>query len=391
MTTININDFPTWLREAQKHSTATWATSILPLSTLRPMRIDESERGYQRPINKPRVDDLTDKFDGGEARELYVSKRADGSCWILDGQHTWAALINVGITEWPCRVFFNLSIAEEAYRFAQYQSNTRRIPPVVQFNAEVVAGDVTAQALDTILGDFYLRISSSKLRHQDGYLGVTARSVFQRIYELGGEYLLREVLQLSIDAWGQNKNALMGRVLQGLGYLFAHAEGEFDRGRMIAVLTNTTPKQIIEDIGPTGSGGASRGGANLLLTRYLEGAPGHGRIRANAKEAPSLPEVGTREDLPHEIWTEESAAVGRTILSPIPVVVPRPPVPKASRKRNVDGPIEDISDATTFGGEGEAVEEIEMMEGNPDPIDLVSEPVLPALDEEEEWEFVESE
>jgi hypothetical protein len=389
VTTVNVNDFPAWLQEAQKHSTTTWGVTILPLSSLRPMRIDEAERGYQRPINQPRVDDLTDKFDGGEAREIYVSRRADGSCWILDGQHTWAALIAKGITEWQCRVFFNLSIAEEAHRFAQYQSNTRRIPPVVQFNAEVIAGDVTAQALDTILGDFYLRISSSKLRYQDGYLGVTARSVFQRIYELGGSYLLSEVLQLAIDAWGQNKNALMGRVLQGLGYLFAHAEGEFDRERMLAVLTNTTPKQIIEDIGPTGSGGASRSGANLILTRYLEGAPGHGRIRANAKEAPTLPEVGIKEEiLPHEIWTEETAAFGRVPLSAIPVAVTRPSVPKASRKRHADGPIEDISDAVSFDGDGFV--EVDM-NSDPDPIDLVSEPVLAGGDEEEEWEFAGSE
>ena len=185
---------PEWLRLAHQHSSAEWFPTTLELATLKPLRIGETPDGYQRPLSEARVDDLLERFDAGEARDIWVSERADGSRWILDGQHTWETLQRAGFTRWPCRVFHNLSLAEEARRFAEYQNNTRKIPSVVLFNAEVISKDPTAVALESILGDYYLRISSSKLRSKEGYLGVTSRAVFQKIYEQGGEYLLREVL-----------------------------------------------------------------------------------------------------------------------------------------------------------------------------------------------------
>lgn len=314
----SLNQAPPWLKEAHRHSTAQWLPYILPLESLQPFRIDENEGGYQRPISPSRVQDLVDKFDAGEARDIYVSERSDGSRWILDGQHTWAALQQVGITHWSCRVFFNLTVAEEANRFAEYQSNTRRIPPVVQFNAEVIGGSPVAKALDRILDSFYLRISSSKLRSRDGYLPVTSRAVFQKLYELGGENLLREVIQVSIDAWGHRKDSFRERVLQGLGYLLAWTQGEYDRGRFVAVLKNTQPKAIMDAIGPTGPGGAARSGAIHLHSLYMEGMPGYPQVRKNAKEAPRLVEQASKDGPePHEFWTEESASQGRTAVGPV--------------------------------------------------------------------------
>ena len=329
-----------WLKEAHNHSEGPWATGIVDLDTLLPMRIDEAESGYQRPLSDARVDDLYEKFDAGEARDIWVSERADGSRWILDGQHTWAVLRRMGFTQWPARIFYGLSIAEEARRFAEYQNNTRRIPSVVQFNAEVIAKDPTAVALDKILTDYYLRISSSKLRHKDNYLGVTSRAVFQKIYELGGEYTLREVLQLAIDAWGQAGTSFLGRVLQGMGYLFTYCEGQFDRGRFLAVMRNTTPKQLVEAIGPTGSGGASRAGSLLLLEKYLEGTHSYPKIRHNAKDAPRLPDVAPKEGPMSKdpsrdgegLWVEGTENEGRIHVGPMV----KPEKPQAPVEINIE-------------------------------------------------------
>jgi hypothetical protein len=319
------------LKVAHSKSQNVWAVSVLPLNTLKPLQIDQAEGGYQRPLSQLRVQDLTERFDAGEAREIYVSQREDGSRWILDGQHTWATLLNVQISDWPCRVFFNLSPAEEARRFAEYNNNTRRVPPVVQYNAEVLAGDSTAIALEKILSSYHLRISSSKLRSKEGYLGVASRAVFQKIFELGGQKLLEETLQVSIDAFGQNPNAFLGRMLQGVGYLLHYAEGEFDRKRMLAILSNTTPRQIVEAVGATGSGGASRRGADHILDLYINGVGAEfPALRRNAKETPKLPRTTPKAVEPHEYWTEETAAFGRKSIG---VYTPPTPAPKAVKPK----------------------------------------------------------
>jgi hypothetical protein len=314
--------------------------SVLPLDTLKPLQIDKEEGGYQRPLSQLRVQDLAEKFDAGEAREIYVSQRENGDRYILDGQHTWAVLKAKGFTEWPCRVFWNLSPAEEARRFAQYNNNTRRVPPVVQYNAEVLAGDSLAVALDKILSKFHLRISSSKLRSKEGYLGVASRAVFQKIYELGGQKLLEETLQLSIDAWGQNEASFLGRMLQGMGYLLHYVEGEFDRKRMLAVLRNTTPRQIVEAVGATGSGGASRRGADHLLDLYISGVgPEFPALRRNAKETPKLPRTAPKEVEVHEYWTEETASFGRRDITVYTPPAPAPRAPKAPKVKAEDSQV----------------------------------------------------
>ncbi len=381
-----------WLQRAYSDSRVPWTTAVLDLDTLNLFRIDVEDGGYQRPLSEARVDDLEEKFDAGEAREIWVSERADGSRWILDGQHTWAVLKRKGYTQWPTRVFFNLSIPEEARRFAEYQSNTRKIPGVVQFNAEVIAKDPTAVALDRILTDFYLRISSSKLRYKDNYLGVNSRAVFQKIYELGGEYTLREVLQLAIDSWGQSTSSFLGRVLQGMGYLFVYSESaQFDRGRFVAVLKNTTPKQLLEAIGPTGSGGASRSGALLLLEKYLDGVGDYAKIRHNSKDAPKLPDMAPKEGAEPKdpaldgpgIWIPGTENDSRTPLNPIKKPEkPSKPVEidiaqaKANEAMEAEGVIEEVVEVAIVTPEEALLIEGSTEVGTGDP-----------EDEDEDWEY----
>lgn len=382
-----------WLKAAHQQASHVWATSVLPLDTLNPLQIDKAEGGYQRPLSQLRVQDLAEKFDSGEAREIYVSQREDGTRWILDGQHTWAVLKAKGFTEWPCRVFFNLSEAEEARRFASYNNNTRRIPPVVQYNAEVLGGDTTAVALDKILSKFHLRISSAKLRAKDGYLGVGSRAVFQKLYELGGENLLTETLQLAVDAYGQNPNSFLGRMLQGMGYLLHFSEGEFDRGRFLAVLKNTTPKQIVEAVGATGSGGASRRGADHLLEIYISGTGAEfPALRRNAKETPKLPKTTPKEVEPHEFWTEESASFGRTSIKPYTPPAAPAKAPKAAKAKKAAAAPQEAVEAS---GEGEvdltldqAVEAAESLQAADTEVDLPSAetPAAEAVSDED-WEY----
>lgn len=305
---------PPWFDQAQSQSRARWMQGHVDLSALRLLRIDESELGYQRPLSDARVQHLISAFDASEAREIYVSRRSDGSMYILDGQHTWAALREMGYTHWFGRVFFDLTPEEEARRFAEYQSNSRPIPAVVRWNAEVISGNEDANAIEAILASFYLRISTSKLRARDGYLGIGSRSVPEKVYRLGGANLLREVLQLCTDAWGQNKNAYLGRVMQAVSFVLANVDAPLDRDRMVDVLRNTTGPNIVQAIGAGGGGGAVGRGAGIVLDLYRDGSPPHWAKLAK-KEVPKLREKGG--EVNEVFWSEDTADKGRSAVSPV--------------------------------------------------------------------------
>ena len=242
---------PPWIEKAQDLSRFHWTERWLELDKLVTFRLGETDDGFQRPLQERRVQYLVDHFDAGEARVIFVSRRdkegGEVEYVILDGQHTAAACQRVGMTHMATRIFYNMTLEDEASHFIEYQANSRKIPGVVQHNAEVIASSPEAVAIENILRPFYLRISTAKLRNEDGYIPIASRAMFEKLLDISPA-VLKEVLQLSVDAWGHNRESFNSRIMAGLGYLLATAytssgQAPFDRQRMLAVLKNTTPRQ----------------------------------------------------------------------------------------------------------------------------------------------------
>lgn len=393
---------PPWIEKAQELSRFHWVERWLPLDELVTFRLGESADGFQRPLQERRVQYLVDHFDAGEARVIFVSRRdkEDGSYEyvILDGQHTAAACSRVGMTHMATRIFYGMNLEDEASHFIEYQANSRKIPGVVQHNAEVIASSPEAVAIENILRPFYLRISTAKLRNEDGYIPVASRAMFEKLLAISPA-ILKEVLQLSVDAWGHNRESFNSRIMSGLGYLLATAytssgQAPFDRQRMLAVLKNTTPRQIEEKIGPTGSGGAQRAGASTLLELYLDGsAPGYSKLNSRAKTSPQVPEkFNIKKDyVEHDFWTAESIDYGRTKVTPY--VAPPAPEPRPRGRRrtaaNEEAPGVAANGAEAVA-EAEAVIEVEdrkteLIEGGTMPL---AEAAVPAAEEgDDDWNF----
>jgi hypothetical protein len=382
---------PPWIEKAQDLSRFHWVERWLPLDELVTFRLGETDDGFQRPLQERRVQYLVDHFDAGEARVIFVSRREqdDGTFEyvILDGQHTAAACQRVGMTHMATRIFYGMNLEDEASHFIEYQANSRKIPGVVQHNAEVIASSPEALAIENILRPFYLRISTAKLRNEDGYIPVASRAMFEKLLSIS-PIVLREVLQLSVDAWGHNRESFNSRIMAGLGYLLATAyttsgQAPFDRQRMLAVLKNTTPKQIEEKIGPTGSGGAQRSGAVALLDLYIEGgAPGYTKLNSRAKTSPQVPEKFNikKEYVEHDFWTAESIDYGRTKVTPY--IAPPAPEPKPRGRRrtavNEEAPgvkSENGSEAT--GEVGEIEVEVDVTNGGATATELIEGGTVP--------------
>lgn len=307
-----------WIKKAQGLSSAPWREEVLPLEDLQVVRLDESDEAYQRLLNESFVTQRVEDFDASEARTIYVSERADGTCWVMDGQHTREILVRVGISEWICRIFSGLTVAEEAKRFTEYQKNTRRVDPVTNWNAEVVAGEPRTITIENVLARHQLRIGTSILRRKDGLQNLKCLNSFEKIYELGeedrpdgspgvgGEAVLDQTLMVLGAAFGTGLNTYQSRVINGMGFLLAKAYPRpamgsgpvIDLDRLINVLkVKTTPGGIVDLMGKNvGGGSAPSRGAEVILGIYLEGAGDYPRIKTNS--GPKMPQRRLRKSPP---------------------------------------------------------------------------------------------
>lgn len=114
----------------------------------------------QRSIVDKRVRDIAKdlRFEG--IGVVTVSRRKDGKCYILDGQHRVLALIEAGHGDFKvtCRVMEGLTLAQEAALF-RLLNNTRRPGAMDDYLKGIVEGDPECLAINAILKRNDLKVS----------------------------------------------------------------------------------------------------------------------------------------------------------------------------------------------------------------------------------------
>src|SRR5690554_1338293 len=120
---INDNDQPTYdLREILRKKRDS-------VQGLEQIRVDQFniDHSYQRPISPTMVNRIVKAFDSRLFGIVTASRRADGSYWVLDGQHRIAALIKMGKgnISVPCEVLTGLSMEDEARVFHLRNANKK--------------------------------------------------------------------------------------------------------------------------------------------------------------------------------------------------------------------------------------------------------------------------
>lgn len=101
------------------------------------LKVDHS---YQRELDQKRVKNIADKFNPELAGTIIVSRREDGSLYIIDGNHRVNAMKLIGKKYVMANILENLTIEEEAADF--YKLNTLQKKP--SFN-EILVASITAK------------------------------------------------------------------------------------------------------------------------------------------------------------------------------------------------------------------------------------------------------
>ena len=102
-----------------------------------------ADDGYQRPANLARVRKIAKEWDDMLMSPILLSKRADGTYWVMDGNHTrLAAREKFGADhELPCIVYENLTPQQEAEVFTRKNSSQKKPSYNQMLKAKLSAGD----------------------------------------------------------------------------------------------------------------------------------------------------------------------------------------------------------------------------------------------------------
>lgn len=124
----------------------------------------KADPDYQRDLDQRRVDAMAKDFQPNLIGVPPVSKRTDGSYWVIDGQHRIKVLIAVGKGDVPISVEAHegLSQCEEAQMFLRLNQGRKAIKAINRFKTRLVAEDPVAIDIKAILKKVGCRITTGK-------------------------------------------------------------------------------------------------------------------------------------------------------------------------------------------------------------------------------------
>lgn len=117
------------------------------------LAIDET---YQRATDGPRSRSLiyriSERWNWNYCQPLVVSRRVDGSLYVIDGQHRLSAALKRGdIPHLPCVVITGANATDEAASFVALNTHRQKLSQGDVFNAMLAAGDEKAKHVAEIL------------------------------------------------------------------------------------------------------------------------------------------------------------------------------------------------------------------------------------------------
>lgn len=207
---------------------------MIPLDKLKVFHNTEPG-GYARPVSEDRLKRLRKTWDITKVGTIHVSKRVDGSLWLVDGQHRVQVAIENGLGELPAVVHHDADEAKEADLYLGYADAFPQ-QALSQFMAQLARGDREASAIKSAVESVGLKIGVDyKGAHADDGT-VIAINRMERIHAVGGGNGLRETLRLAKEAFGLDHRAYQQAMLEALFQFWAAYNTQYDRERLVARL-----------------------------------------------------------------------------------------------------------------------------------------------------------
>jgi hypothetical protein len=205
------------------------------------VRLDELnvDPSYQRRLYESRLAKLTSKFEPDLIQTIVVSRRSDGTLWVLDGQHRCEALRRLGKSVVLADIREGLSHEREAILFWQLNSGSSQPTAMEQFLARITGQEPIATAIVNIIerhGYHVGRFSEDR--------GIQAVGALETVYNMGR---LDKTMAIISTVWPMDKTSREASIIQGLGqFLLTYdSDPHYDDGRTLETLDKVTPSALL--------------------------------------------------------------------------------------------------------------------------------------------------
>jgi hypothetical protein len=202
------------------------------------------DREYQRHLNLKQVAEMAARWDIALCDTIKVSKRADGTLWVIDGQHRVEAAKKAGEREIFAQVLTGLTPQQEADIFYGSTVYRRGLRPLDKWRASLRAEHPNTVEINEIVNS----LGGAVNRKESQSAGINAVGMLWKIYEYGGAHILQSSLSLLRDAWpmyqlgGITTEAPM---MAGAAFIVGlYDPDELDRRRMVNKLASVGPESI---------------------------------------------------------------------------------------------------------------------------------------------------
>lgn len=127
------------------------------------LKVDQAyQRATDGPSSRKIIGRMVTKWDWRLCQPLVVSRRADGSLYILDGQHRHAGAVERGdIPFLPCVLLSSLTAEDEANTFVAINTQRQKLSQADIFHGQLAAGDPDAIKVQGLLEETGWRIRKS--------------------------------------------------------------------------------------------------------------------------------------------------------------------------------------------------------------------------------------
>lgn len=167
--------------------------------------------GYARPLSEGRLRVLRREWDSMACSPLIISKRRDGSLWVIDGNHRRCIAFEKGIATLPAMIFSDLERPREADLYTKLGTVLGQTP-WTRFQSKLVAGDQAALDIVRIAEAAGFEVGANG--YLDGRIQAVAR--VEWIYTRGGPEGLAWTLGFLVTAFSGHRESLGEMQLEGV-------------------------------------------------------------------------------------------------------------------------------------------------------------------------------
>lgn len=180
---------------------------------------------YQSQVNPAQVNKIVENFDHHALGTIVVNERADGTLYIVDGQHRVVALLRLGHFAISAKIHNGLNIEEEANLYNALNSAKKKNANAIG-KASLRAGEEEALMIDQAVERAGMSVDYDSKNYKYGH--VVAYKTLERILKKRGPINLETTINFIKVAFGDEKRYFQSHILEGVSEFLQIYGNELD-------------------------------------------------------------------------------------------------------------------------------------------------------------------